>query len=356
MDVSILLKRMVEKKASDLHLRVPSPPVLRVDGKLEIMQDLPPVDTKDVELVFEHIATPEQRSKLLKEMDVEFAYSVPGLARFRVSAMRQRGTLSIAFRMVPFEVPTIDEIGAPETCKDIVLESRGLILITSGNGNGKSTTLTAMVNHINKSRRSNVIIIEDPIEYLHSNDKCLIAQRDIGDDTKSLADALKHALHHDPDIIVIGDNIDSDTMSTAISAAESGHLVIALMNTEGAVSAIDHVIDMFPFENQPLIRLRLSQVVVAVISQKLINRAKGKGRVAAFEVMTTSKEIRKLLYEGRTGVINEVMQNDSNGMQTMEQSLAELVKNNDIDKEEALGRSLYPNKLEELLEGKKVNV
>jgi len=356
MDASGLLKRMVDEGASDLHLRVPSPPILRIDGELEVIQDLPPVNTKDVELVFEHIATPEQRSKLLKEMDVEFAYSVPGLARFRVSAMRQRGTLSVAFRMVPFEVATIDELGAPDICKEIILEPRGLIMVTSGTGNGKSTTLAAMINYLNKNMRSNVIIVEEPIEYLHSNEKCLIAQRDIGDDTKSLDNALKHALHHDPDVIVIGDMTDLDTISTAIKAAESGHLVMATMNTEGATQTIDRIIDMFPFENQSLVRVQLSRVMIAVLSQKLLPRAEGKGRVAAFEVMVASREIKNLIREGKTNDIIEVMQLHANGMQTMEQALVELVKKKVIKKEEAIIRSIYPERLEELLKGSKSEV
>ena len=335
MDVTGLLKRMVDERASDLHLRVPSSPVLRIDGVLRVMQDFKPVNTKDVELVFEHIATADQRSKLLKEMDVEFAYSVPGLARFRVSAMRQRGTLSVAFRMVPFEVPTIDQLGAPDVCKQAVLEPRGLILVTSANGNGKSTTLAAMINHLNKNMKSNVIIIEEPIEYLHANEKCLIAQRDIGDDTESLDIALKHALHHDPDVVVIGDMADLDTISTAIKAAESGHLVMATMHTEGADQTIDRIIDMFPFENQALVKLRLSRIMIAILSQKLVLRAEGKGRVAAFEVMINNREIRNLIREGKTGEMTGVMQLNTNDMQTMEQALAELVKNNVIKKEEA---------------------
>jgi len=356
MDVGGLLQSMVDKGASDLHLRVPSPPVLRIDGELEVLQDLPPVATKDVEMAFERIATPEQRSKLLKEMDVEFAYGVPGLARFRISAMRQRGTLSIAFRVVPFEVPTIDAIGVPGICKDIVLEPRGIILVTGATGSGKTTTMASMINHLNKSMRGNVIVIEETIEYLYSNEKCIIAQRDIGDDTKSLDSALKHALHHDPDVIVIGDMADIDTISTAIKAAESGHLVMATMNTGCAAQTIDRIVDIFPFENQSLVRSQLSQVIVAILSQKLLPKAGGKGRVAAFEVMVANQEIRELIREGKMSDMLEIMKLDTSGMQTMEQALAELVKKKVIKKEEALIRSSCPERLEGLLKGNKSKV
>lgn len=356
MDVGGMLRRMIEEGASDLHIRVPSPPILRIDGELVSMQGLPPVAAKDVEMIFERIATPEQRSNLLKEMDTEFAYSVPGLARFRVSAMRQRGTLSIAFRAVPFDVPTIEGLGVPEVCKKIVTEKRGLVLITGSAGSGKSATMAAMINHLNKTMTRNVIIMEEPIEYLHSNDKCIIAQRDIGDDAKSLAYALRHILHHDPDVIVIGDMADTDTISAAIKYAESGHLVIATIHTEGADETIERIIDMYPFENQSLVRSQLSQMIVAVISQKLLTRIEGKGRVAAFEIMVNNQEIKDLIAEGKTKEIREIMERNVAGMQTMEQSLAELVKNKAVDKEEASISSMHPDKLEELLKDKESKV
>jgi twitching motility protein PilT len=350
MDIGGLLQRMVDRGASDLHLRVPSPPVIRIDGELEVLQDLPPVASKDVEMAFDRIATPEQRSRLLKELDLDFAYSVPGLARFRVSVMRQRGTLSIAFRVVPFKVPTMGELGMPDICQSLVLEPRGIILITGPTGSGKSTTMAAMVNHLNKSIRSNVIIIEKPIEYLHSNEQCIIAQRDVGDDAISLAAALKHALRHDPDTIVIGEIDDLDTVSTAIKAAESGHLVMATLHTAGAAQTIDRLIDMFPFEQQSLVRLQLSQVIVAVLSQQLLPRASGKGRVAAFELMVANTEIKKLIREGKTSEITEIMQLNADGMQTMEQALAELVGKKMVNKEEATSMSSRPERLEKLLQ------
>ena len=252
MDVNALLQRMVEKGASDLHLRVPSPPVLRIDGVLEVQEDLPPAAVKDLEMAFERLATEDQRSRLLKEMDADFAYSAPGLARFRVNVMRQRGTLSIAIRVVPFQLPTISDIGAPQVCEELVLEPKGLVLVTGPAASGKSTTMAAMINHLNKSIRRNVIILEDPIEFLHQNELCIIAQRDIGDDALSMDLALKQALHHDADVIAIGAIDSAETFRTAIQGAESGRLVIATMYTTGAIDTINRLIDVFPVEQRDI--------------------------------------------------------------------------------------------------------
>ncbi len=334
MDVNALLHRMVEKGASDLHLRVPSPPVLRIDGVLEVQEDLPPVDVKDVEMAFERIATPDQRSMLLKEKDVDFAYSAPGLARFRVNVMRQRGSLSMAVRVVPFQLPTLSDIGAPEICKEMVLEPRGLIMITGPSASGKTTTMAAMINHLNQSVRRNVVILEDPIEYLYSNNKCIIAQRDIGDDAKSLDVALRQAMRHDPDVIVIGAMDGLGVIEMAIRAAESGCLVMMTMNTTGAVDTINQLIDLFPFEQRKTARQRLSQVLLGIISQRLINRASGKGRVAAFEVMVNNPEVRRLICDGKDSQIEEIMQSCNHGMQTMHKAIDELVKKGIIKEEE----------------------
>ncbi len=204
LEIGELLKLVVDKRASDLHLRVPSPPVLRIDGRLVIQKNLPLVTAESVKAVLEHIATPEQRSTFYREKDLDFDNSVSGLARFRVSAMQQRGTISLAFRLVPFEVLSIDELGLPRICKELVLKPRGLILVTGPTGCGKSTTMAAMIRYLNENSGRNIITIEDPIEFLHRNIKCMIAQRDIGDDTKDFAIALIHALRHDPDVIVVG--------------------------------------------------------------------------------------------------------------------------------------------------------
>lgn len=346
-----LFRLMVEKGASDLHLRVPSPPVLRIDGVLTPLEDQSPITSKDVETLLEHIVTPDQMNTFLAELELDFAYSVPGLARFRGNALRQRGTISLSFRFVPYDVPTIDGLGLPRICKNLILKRKGLILITGPSGSGKSTTLAAMINHLNENDRRNIITIEDPIEYLHSNKKCLIAQRDLGDDTKSFSTALRHALRHDPDVIVIGEIRDLDTVSTAITAAETGHLVLGTLHTVDAVQSINRLIDIFPHGQQQQIRLQLSEVIEAVLSQTLLRRI-GGGRIAASEIMIGNSAIKNIIREDRISELARNMEVSSKeeGMQTMDRTLAKLVDRNIVTMEEALMKSSNPSKLKQFFQ------
>jgi twitching motility protein PilT len=351
MEIIELLKLMVEKRASDLHVRVPSPPVLRVDGELLPLGHLPQTTMEDVETAFDYITTPEQRNRFHLEKELDFAYSVPGLARFRVNVMRQRGTISLAFRLVPFKVFTIDELALPQICKELILKPRGLILVTGPTGSGKSTTMAAMLNYLNENIARNVITIEDPIEYLHPNIKCLIAQRDLGDDTKSFDVALIHALRHDPDVIVVGELRDLETVQTAMRAAETGHLVMGTLHTTDAPQTVDRVIDIFPPNQQPQIRLQFSQAIIAVLSQTLLPRATSKGRIAAFEIMTGNSAVKNLVREGKTFELHSVMQlSSAEGMQTLDQALAELVKRKIVTLEEAKMKSSHPDRIKKLLE------
>jgi len=345
-----LFELMVDKGASDLHLWVPSPPVLRIDGVLTPLSEFVPATPEYVETVFDEITTPEQKNTFLEELELDFAYSIPGLARLRVNALKQRGTISLAFRLVPYEVPSIDELGLPEICKRLVLKPRGLILVTGPTGCGKSTTLAAMINHLNENDSRTIITIEDPIEYLHSNKRCLIAQRDLGNDTKSFANALVHALRHDPDVLIVGEMRDVATMSTAITAAETGHLVLGTLHTVDAVQSINRIVDMFPHAEQQQIITQLSQVIEAILSQILLPRI-GGGRIAAFEVMIANSVIRRLIREQRVFELPRNMEfsTEEEGMHTLGQELADLVRNGIVSREDAMMKSSDPVKLNQLL-------
>ncbi len=340
MQADELLRLMVDKGASDLHLKVPSFPVLRIDGVLVKQEQLEQVTPKEIESIFEQVTTPEQRVTFIREKELDFAYSVSGLARFRVNILQQRGTMGLVFRLVPLRIPSIDELGLPQILKQLVLKPRGLILVTGPTGSGKSTTLAAMVDYLSKNAARSVITIEDPIEFLHPDNKCIIVQRDLGDDTRSFASALTHALRHDPNVIVVGEMRDLDTISTAIMAAETGHLVLSTLHTTDAAQTVDRMIDVFPHGQQQQIRLQLSQTIEAILSQALLPLIGGKGRISAFEIMIASTAVRNLIREEKTFELRSIMQLSSrDGMQTLDDSLANLVRKGKVSIEEALIKS-----------------
>jgi twitching motility protein PilT len=336
MDALSLLKLVVEKGASDLHIGVPSPPILRINGDLKVQTDLPPVTNADTENILNFIATPEQIKKFKDEKEIDFAYSVSGLARFRVNVLRQRGTLSIAIRVVPYRIPTLDELGVPPVIKQIALKRRGLILITGRTGSGKSTTMAAIVNYINENESRNIITIEEPLEFLHQNKKCLISQREVGSDTDSFNKALVFALRHDPDVLVVGEMRDLETITTAITAAETGHLVLGTLHTYNAPQSIERIIDVFPPEQQPQIRVQLSQVIEAIITQTLVHKVKG-GRAAVLEIMLGTPAVRHLIRDGKIHQLHSIMHSGSKeGMQMLDQELANLVADGVISQQDAL--------------------
>jgi len=350
MQIDELLKLTVDKGATDLHLKVPSPPVLRIDGMLTLQEDLPSLTVEDIEFVFEQVTIQEQRDAFVRERELDFAYSIPGLARFRVSVLRQRGTVSLAFRLVPIKAPSIDELGLPQICKELTLKPNGLILVTGPSGSGKSTTLAAMINYLNENKMRNVITIEDPIEYLFRDRKCIIHQRELGTDTRSFSTALIHALRHDPDVIVIGEMRDLSTITAAITAAETGHLVLGTLHTIDAAQTVDRLIDVFPATQQRQIRLQLSQVLQAVLSQRLLSRI-GGGRIAAFEIMIVNSVIRTLVRDEKLFEITPCIEMSTGaGMQTMEQAVTDLVRRNIVSQEEAVMQISGPIRIAAILQ------
>lgn len=346
MNIQKLLEITVAKNASDLHLKVQAVPTLRIDGVLTPVEGEQSLTAQDTLNAFESITTTKQREKFYNELELDFAYSLPGLARFRVNISLQRATICLSLRHVPVQVPTIEQFGLPEICKTLALKPRGLVLVTGPTGSGKSTTLAAMINYLNERERKRVITIEDPIEFLHKDKKCFITQRDLGDDTLSFASALIHGFRQAPDVILVGEMRDLETMGTAITAAETGHLVLSTLHTIGAAATIDRIIDVFPPYQQPQIRTQLALVLQGVLSQVLLPRADGTGRIAAFEIMLGTYAIGNLIRDSRTHEIPSLLEvNSQYGMQSLDQALEGLVKAGLVTLDEALSRAHRPTEL-----------
>ncbi len=350
MDINVLFKLAVTTRASDLHLRPGIPPVFRINGRLKQQNEFPILTNDDAIRILEQITTQEQRDRFYRDKELDFAYALDVSARFRVNVMLQRNMISIACRMLPFEVPSIDELGLPQVCKELILQPRGLILITGPTGVGKSTTMAAMVHHLNENRDCSIICIEDPIEYQHQDIQSIIAQRELGNDTKSFHVALVHALRHDPDAIVVGEMRDLDTISTAITAAETGHLVMSTLHTTDAPQTIDRLIDIFPPNQQTQIRLQISQEIIAILSQTLLQRASGNGMIAAFEIVIANPAIRNLIRDNRTFEIPSYIHLHMDvGMQSLDDALANLVNSHKVTRKEAMRKTSDPKRLAKLL-------
>ena len=336
MDVVELLKIGMEKRASDIHITVGVPPILRIDGKLIPlgMEALKPNDTK--ELVYGTLSD-HQIEELERKGEIDTSFSSPGIGRYRVNVYKQRGSYAMALRIIPLEIPNMETLGLPPVIKDLSRLPRGLILVTGPTGSGKSTTLAAMVDLINKERNCHIITLEDPIEYLHKHNKSIVNQREIGIDSYSFANALRAALRQDPDVILVGEMRDLETISIALTAAETGHLVLSTLHTVGSAKTIDRIIDVFPPYQQQQVRVQLSTVIQAIISQQLLPKASGDGRVAAFEVMIATPAIRNLIREEKIHQIDTAIQTGAKyKMQTMDNSLIDLYSRGVITKETAL--------------------
>jgi len=347
MHIDDLLRMLVEREASDLHLRAGEPPVMRIHGELT-RTDLPRLTGEAIEHLLFAILNEERKQRFLEFKELDLSYAIPGLARFRVNMFRQRGCVGAVMRLIPIRVKTIDELFLPPVTKELALRPRGLILVTGPTGSGKSTSLAAMIHHINLHEQSHVITIEDPIEFMHSDIKSAINQRELGIDTHSFAAALKHVMRQNPDVILVGEMRDLETISLAITAAETGHLVFATLHTTDAPQTVDRVIDVFPPEQQQQIRMQLSVTLQAVISQTLLPRADIGGRIAAFEVMVATPAIRALIREGKTHQLyTDIQTGGQFGMQSLDQHLLQLLSERKITYEDALGKSSNPRDFEQ---------
>ena len=348
MELRDLLLLAIQQKASDLHLTENTPPVLRVDGKL-LLTKHPPMTRDDMKKMIYSILSDNQKEKFEKDLELDFSLSLPGLDRFRANVHIQRGCVEAAFRRIPVFIPKMEELGLPNVICDLARRPNGLVLITGPTGMGKTTTMAAMIDLINQERSSLIICIEDPIEYLHYNKKCIVKQREVYNDTHSFADALKRCLRQDPDVIVVGEMRDLETISTTLTAAETGHLVLATLHTPDAPQTIERIIDVFPAYQQQQVRLQLSGCLQGVVSQLLLPRASGTGRVLATEVMTATPGVRNLIREQAIEQIPTVIQTGAQfGMRTMDKSLKELYQAGIISYEVALSKAKNPEEFKQL--------
>jgi twitching motility protein PilT len=348
-DFADVLLDVLNLKASDLHLTAGSPPMVREKGRLRAL-DYPVMTSQMTRETIYSILTNDQRKRLENDWQIDFAYSIPGQGRFRVNAYFQRASLGAAFRLIPNEMPELDTLGLPPVLREFVKKPRGFVLVTGPTGSGKSTTLAAMLDVINKERHEHIMTIEDPIEFLHRHQNCIVNQRELGSDAVSFGLGLKAALRQDPDVILVGEMRDLDTIATALTAAETGHLVFATLHTQDTAQTVDRIVDVFPPAQQHQVRVQLSVSLQGIVTQQLLPTADGQGRVCATEILVPTPAVRNLIREGKTHQIYSALQTGgAHGMQTMDAALADLVRNHKITRELAEARSSSPEELRRLM-------
>ena len=350
-DLPELLKIMIERGASDLHITTGSPPRLRLVGRLVPLADDPPLTSEDTKYLCYSILSETQKRNFEETSELDLSFGVKGLSRFRANIFMQRGAVAGAFRAIPFQISSFQELGLPEVIEDLIKKPQGLILVTGPTGSGKSTTLASMIDRLNTEREAHIVTVEDPIEFLHTHKKCLINQREINSDTASFKKALKSILRQDPDIVLVGEMRDLETIEAAISISETGHLTFATLHTNSTIQTINRIIDVFPPHQQEQIRVQLSFVLEGILTQQLIPRKDGEGRVLAVEVLVPTPAIRNLIREDKLHQIYSMMQTGqrASGMQTMNQSLFELYTKDIISREEAINNSAFPEEMVQML-------
>jgi twitching motility protein PilT len=352
LDFADVLLEVIDRRASDLHITAGAPPTVRVRGRLAPMDGFPVLTPNDTREIVYSILSEGQRQRFENNWQIDFAYQIPGRGRFRVNAYFQRSAVGAAFRLIPFEVVPLETLGLPPVVADLANKPRGLVLVTGPTGSGKSTTLASLLDVINASREEHIMTIEDPIEFLHHHKKCIVNQRELGSDAPSFGEALKAALRQDPDVILVGEMRDLETIGTALTAAETGHLVFATLHTQDTPQTIDRIIDVFPPEQQGQVRAQLSVALQGIMTQTLLPTADGAGRCVAAEVLVPTPAIRNLIREAKTHQIYSVLQTGaSHGMQTMDASLAQLVRAGKVNRQLAESRAHAPEELRRLLSG-----
>ncbi|MBA2504320.1 MAG: type IV pilus twitching motility protein PilT [Thermoleophilaceae bacterium] len=350
MDFADVLIKTIDLNASDLHLTAGSPPMVRERGRLHALEGYEPLTSQETRETVYSILTNDQRKKLETHWQIDFSYSIPGKARFRVNCYFQRAAISAAFRLIPQDIPDLQSLELPPILEEFTKKPRGFVLVTGPTGSGKSTTLAAMIDRINRERHEHILTIEDPIEFLHQHRNCIVNQRELGADAETFALALKAALRQDPDVILVGEMRDLDTISTALTAAETGHLVFATLHTQDTAQTVDRIVDVFPPEQQHQVRVQLSVALQGIVTQQLLPTSDGQGRIVATEVLVPTPAIRNLIREGKTHQIYSALQTGgSHGMQTMDAALVDLVRKNKITREFAEQRSSSPEELRRLM-------
>jgi twitching motility protein PilT len=345
-----LLEAVLERGASDLHITSGTPPTIRVHGSLQRLDQYPKLTPEELQRMIYSILAQKQRERLEQELELDVSYSLPGKARFRVNVYYQRDAMGAAFRLIPFEIKSIEDLGLPMQIEDFARLPRGLVLVTGPTGSGKSTTLASLVDVINEERDVHIMTVEDPIEFLHRHKRALVNQREVGHDTTSFAQALKHVLRQDPDVILVGEMRDLETISTALTAAETGHLVFATLHTQDAPQTIDRIIDVFPPFQQQQVRVQLAVTLQGIVTQQLLATVDGRGRAASAEVLIATPAVRNLIREAKIHQIYSLMQAGGKfGMQTMDASLAGLVRAGKISRESALAQCHDPEELYRIL-------